>query len=174
MGVAGIVALCAAAVAAVLALVLLAVVLRRGSRIRQELAESRSAAEALQARLAELERARDRAQRAPREVAVPAEFLITDAGVERDGDQAPGTGVPDRLVLSATLGEPLVKAVAFSHGLRRALSAESRNRIRFAMRQEVRRSRRQRRREMKQAWRRMRAEGRDPGDPAGARARDIA
>jgi len=73
----------------------------------------------------------------------PAEFVITHVGEPED----PGAqlAVSDRLVLSATLGEPLVKAAAFSHGVRRALSAESRNRIWFEMRREVRASRRRRR-----------------------------
>jgi hypothetical protein len=74
----------------------------------------------------------------------------------------PGSGGPDlerprpvadQLVLSATLGEPLLRAAAFGHGVRRALSAESRNRIRFEVRREVRRSRKQRRRDMKAAYR---------------------
>ncbi len=43
--------------------------------------------------------------------------MITDAG---EPEAEPN--VPDRVVLSATLGEPLVKVVAFGHGLRRALS----------------------------------------------------
>ena len=85
----------------------------------------------------------------PRETQTVAEFLITDAGTEQAGEFAP---VDDRLVLSATLGEPLVRAAAFGHGLRRALSPRALNRIRFEMRREVRRSRRQRRREMRQAW----------------------
>jgi hypothetical protein len=166
MGVVGIAALCAAAVAVALAGALLVVVLRHQSRIRQELERSRSEAQLLRARLAELERAREAAERAPRRLAVPAEFLITDAGVEAAPTDEAGPGVPDRVVLSATLGEPLVKAVALAHGVRRALAPESRNRIRFAMRQEVRRSRRQRRREMKEAWRRMRAAERASGDAA--------
>jgi hypothetical protein len=89
-----------------------------------------------------------------------AEFVITDAGEARpDVDDRP---VSDRIVLSATLGEPLVKAAAFTFGVRRALSAESRNRIRFAMRREVRRARKQRKQEMRAAWRRMRAEETSP------------
>jgi hypothetical protein len=93
-------------------------------------------------------------------VAEVAEFVITDAGQDRpDVDERP---VSDRVVLSATLGEPLVKAAAFTFGMRRALSAESRNRIRFAMRREVRRSRKQRKQEMRAAWRRMRAEETSP------------
>ena len=82
-------------------------------------------------------------------------YLITDAGLEK-----PEPNVPDRLVLSATLGEPLVKVVALGHGLARALSPESRNRIGFEMRREVRRARKQRRRETKEAWRQQRADAR--------------
>jgi hypothetical protein len=85
----------------------------------------------------------------------PQSYLITDAGLER-----PEPNVPDRLVLSATFGEPLVKVVALGHGLARALSPESRNNIRFEMRREVRRARKQRRRETKEAWRQRRGEER--------------
>ena len=74
--------------------------------------------------------------------------------------------MPDRVVLSATVGEPLVKVVSFGHGLRRALSPESRNRIWFEVRREVRRARKQRRREMKEAWRRMQAEERPRRAPS--------
>jgi len=89
----------------------------------------------------------------------PAEFVITHVG-EPDLDPAgsvEGVAVPDRLVLTATLGEPLVKVAAFSHGVRRALSAESRNRIWFEMRREVRASRRQRRQLRKRLEREYRA-----------------
>jgi hypothetical protein len=97
---------------------------------------------------------------APAPVPAMAEFVITDAGRSTpDADERP---VSDRIVLSATLGEPLVKAAAFTFGVRRALSPESRNRIRFAMRREVRRSRKQRKQEMRAAWRRMRAEETSP------------
>jgi hypothetical protein len=89
-----------------------------------------------------------------------AEFVITHVGEPDDSasDQAAdGTRVPDRLVLSATLGEPLVKVAAFSHGVRRALSAESRNRIWFEMRRETRASRRRRRQLRKRLEREYRA-----------------
>ncbi len=76
-----------------------------------------------------------------------AAYLITDAG-----DRTPAPMLDDRLVLSAAVGEPLVRAVALTHGVRRALAAESRHRIRFAMRQESRRARKQRRREMREVW----------------------
>jgi hypothetical protein len=84
-----------------------------------------------------------------------AEFVITRAG-EPDPD-VPAVQVPDRLVLSATLGEPLVKVAALSHGVRRALRAESRNRIWFEMRREVRAARKRRRRLVKDYLRETRA-----------------
>lgn len=93
---------------------------------------------------------------APREPQ-QAEFVITRAGEPEATEQVE---VPDRLVLSATLGEPLVKVVAFSHGVRRALSPEVRNRIRFEMRREVRASRRRRRQLRKRLEREHRAHGR--------------
>jgi hypothetical protein len=73
---------------------------------------------------------------------VVAEFLITDIGTEaREGAEE----VSSRLVLSATVGEPLVKLAAFAYGVRRALTPENRNRIRFEMRREIRRARKARR-----------------------------
>jgi hypothetical protein len=93
-----------------------------------------------------------------------APFVITHVG-EDDSEQAlDALPVPDRLVLSATLGEPLVKVAAFSHGLRRALSAESRNRIWFEMRREVRASRRRRRQLRKRLEREYRAHLRSAED----------
>lgn len=83
-----------------------------------------------------------------RETPAVAEFLITDIGTETAAEPR----IDDRIVLTATLGEPLVRAAAFAHGLRRALSPRSLNRIRYEIRREVRRSRRQRRRDMRQAW----------------------
>jgi hypothetical protein len=93
-----------------------------------------------------------------------ADFVITHVGEPGEdpagATQEPpdGLAVPDRLVLSATLGEPLVKAAAFTHGVRRALSAEARNRIWFEMRREVRASRRRRRQLRKRLEREYRAQ----------------
>jgi hypothetical protein len=78
------------------------------------------------------------------------EYVITTAGdpvADARGLQA----VPERAVLSVTLGEPLVKLAAFGYGVRRALSAESRNRIAFEMRREVKRARKERRRAARRA-----------------------
>jgi len=133
--------------AAVLVLLVLLVVVvsvtvarRRRSRsdLEGRLLAAQQEADDLRRRLDELSRP------APVE---PADFVITRVGDDGPGPAAAddAVAVPDRLVLSATLGEPVVKVAAFAHGVRRALSAESRNRIWFEMRREVRASRRRRR-----------------------------
>lgn len=127
---------------------------RERRRTRTLLRRTEAETDALRARLDELT-AMVTARQAPR-APVPAEFVITDAGEPR-AEPAP---VADRLVLSATLGEPLVKAAALSHGLRRALSARSRNRIWFEVRREVRRARKQRRRDLRDALRQAQADQR--------------
>jgi hypothetical protein len=146
-----------AGVAATLAAVAVVLIRRRRSdedleamlvAARQETAELRHRVEELT----------ERTERAARVDPHQAEFVIThvgepDAAVDR-------VVVPDRVVLSATLGEPLVKVAAFSHGVRRALSAESRNRIWFEMRREVRAARRRRRRLVKDYLRETRARDR--------------
>jgi hypothetical protein len=59
-------------------------------------------------------------------------------------------------VASVTLARPLIKATAFSHGVRHALHEEQRMRISYAMRKELRRQRKMRRRRRAQ---RSRSEG---------------
>ena len=51
------------------------------------------------------------------------------------------------------LRETVVQGASLFHGLRRALAPETRNRIRFEMKREVKRSRKQRKADMKQARR---------------------
>ena len=137
------------AVLAVAVAVALAVLLRREHRRTAEvLAAGRAEADALRARVDEL--AARMSTAAP--AVAPAQFLITDIDQPR-----PEPTVSDRVVLSATLGEPLVRTAAFAHGVRRALSARSRNRIWFEMRREVRASRKRRRREVRDHLRRTRA-----------------
>jgi hypothetical protein len=91
-----------------------------------------------------------------------ATYLITDA--PRPGRLAvpvdEQVAVPDRLVLSATLGAPLVKIAAFGHGVRRAMTPENRNRIWFEMRREVRAARKRRKQLLKQYQREVRADDR--------------
>lgn len=115
------------------------------------LVQGRRARAAEQAARADVEGLRERleglaaelaASRAATGAVPPAtEFVITTAG-----EPQRAATVPDRAALSLTVGEPLVKAAAFGHALRRALSAETRNRIAFEMRREVKRARKARRR----------------------------
>jgi hypothetical protein len=51
------------------------------------------------------------------------------------------------------LRETVVKAASLAHGVRRGLAPATRNRIRFEMKQEVRRARKQRRADLKAAQR---------------------
>jgi len=69
-----------------------------------------------------------------------------------------------------------VKAAGWTHGLRRALAPETRNRIRFEVRQETRRAGRERRAEMKQALREFRARERAAvrDDRQGSLGEDVA
>ncbi len=148
--------LAAGAVVALLLLGLLVVLLRSRAETRRRLAAAQDETAALRHRLDELAARLEQ----PAPVAAPAAsdtaYVITDAGTT-----SVEPVVTDRLLLgptvSATVGEPLVKALALGHGVRRALSAESRHKIRFEMRRESRRTRKGRRREMKDAWRRERA-----------------
>jgi len=139
-------------------------VLSSRRRLRRALDASRAEVDAIGSRVDELSQMVAKGQAAR---AVPqSERLITDAGVSADAigaasvDACPSQA-SGRAVLSVTLGEPLVKAVAFVYGVRRALSPESRNRILFEMRREVKRSRKQRRRDMKGAHRAAQAAGRE-------------
>lgn len=136
--------------------VLLVVLLASRRRTARELAASRADVDELRARVDALAQQLESAESsAAAPVVPPREYLITTAGLSADppGEAAGRVAAPTRAVLSVTIGEPLLKAVAFGYGVRRALSAESRNRIGFEMRREVRRSRKQRRRDAKEALR---------------------
>ncbi len=94
-------------------------------------------------------------------------YVITgmDAAVRERSDAAPpapvapalARTVDGRLFADIVARETVVKAASLTHGLRRALSPASRNRIRFEVRQETRRAGRDRRAETKQALREFRA-----------------
>jgi len=159
----GLVNLTAGAVLVLLLLATVLVLLLRGrAESRRELAAARAETDQLRTRLDALSQRLEEATSAlvTREVAT---YVITDAG---NAEATPN--VADGVVLTAALGEPLVKVVAFGHGLRRAASAESRNRIWFEMRREVSASRKRRRREIKEHLRRARAADRGEGETEAA------
>jgi hypothetical protein len=166
--------LAAAVAAAVLALVVLLAVLvsaRRGRRRTEAaLAASRAEIAALEGRLDALvaQHASPAAPPAPRHRAGEPEFVITTAGDVRERDASPAPAPPQvdaRQFASVAVGESLVRLVSLGYGVRRALSAENRNRIAFEMRRERLRSRKDRRRELRDLRRRLREE---PGADAGA------
>lgn len=136
-----------AALLLALASVLVAVVVS-GRRSHQALISSRAEIETLHARVSALseEVAAARVAAAAAPPRPDAERLITTAGGSTNA-------MSDRVVLSAAVGEPLVKLAAFGYGVRRALAPHTRNRIAFEMRREVKRARKQRKRELRQPYR---------------------
>lgn len=84
---------------------------------------------------------------APAQTRAPDE-AARDEVVIRPTTLGPAEVEPDpgvARVASVTLSAPLIKVAAFSHGVRRALDEESRMRVAYAFRKELRRQRRVRR-----------------------------
>ena len=138
---------------AALCLVLLAVAVRGRRSWARERDAVRAEVADLVARLEELER-----DRRPAVAATEAEFVITGLGSEPPGPEpapapAPAAPIDGAAFADTVLRETVVKAASLAHGLRRGLAPATRNRIRFEMKQEVRRARRQRRADLKQAQR---------------------
>jgi len=114
------------------------------------LAAAASDADALREQLAGLElkmRAQTTAvetrERVPVAVVDDREYLITDLGKDR-GPRVPARVVPAPQFADILLRESVIKTAALAAGLRRALTPEVRNRIRFEMKREVKRSRKER------------------------------
>ena len=139
------------ACAALLVLVLIGY-LMTVRRARRELAETRREAAELRSRIDGLTEQMAE-QLAVHQVAPdPAEYVITAIGSEPDPELVPER-IDGRLFADIVLREAVVRAASLAHGVRRALAPETRNRIRFEMRREVKRSRRQRRADLKAARR---------------------
>jgi len=133
------------AVALVL-LVACALLWRNDRRLNARLAD-------LEATLAEQSSSTPHAAAAP-VTAQPAAYVITamdEAAAEPT--QAVPARIDGTLFADIVARETVIKAAALAHGLRRGLSAETRNRIRFEMKREVKRSRKQRRADLKAALR---------------------
>ena len=115
---------------------------RSGARVDQ--------ASALRERLDRLEQER-RTPTAP-ERTDPHEYRITGLGEPEPDDAAPAQ-VERAVFADLLLRESVIRLGSLGHGVRRAMSAESRNRIRFEMKREVKRARKQRRAEQREAYR---------------------
>ncbi len=169
--------LAVAVVAVVLAATATLVVAGARRRLERELATSRT----------DVDRLREQVQKLTQRIDAPGppsgrspgadergesrEFVITSLPDGSIGEVA----VPDAPRVDAgrfaslAVSESVVRLVSLGHGVRRALSPESRNRIRFEMRQEVKRARRRRRRDLKAAKRHLRAQ-QPGGEPADLRS----
>jgi hypothetical protein len=80
--------------------------------------------------------------------------VITRVGEpELEEPAEPVATVPAPVFADLVLKETVVQTASLFLGLRRALAPETRNRIRFQMRQEVKRSRKQRRAELREVRR---------------------
>jgi hypothetical protein len=88
-------------------------------------------------------------------LAAPVEFVITDLGQEQPPPEPVRLDGP--AFADLVVKEAVVKAASLAHGVRRGLAPATRNRIRFEMKQEVRRARKQRRADLKAAQRDLRA-----------------
>ena len=151
----------AVGICAVLVVGLAVVLWRVRARTARELERAQAEAAALRARMQELEARLTRVARtAPPDT---PDYVITHLGEEiraprHSAEQSPAVGqleprVDSALFVDLVLREAVVKAASLAHGLRLALAPAARNRIRFEMRQEVKRARKHRRAELKEARR---------------------
>jgi hypothetical protein len=139
-------------VLALLALILAIALARTRSRTRRELDASHAETARLQAQIDAIERRL--AAPAVREHAVE-EYTITGLGTRlgtHDPDEPP-PAIDRALFADLVLRETVVRAASVAHGVRRALAPETRNRIRFEVRREIRRSRKQRKADLREARR---------------------
>jgi hypothetical protein len=137
----------AAGLLALLALGLAVTLLRARSATVRELAAARAETAALRERLARLEH-----DRRPPVAAGDQALVITRLG-EDEPETAPVPTVEGRLFADLVLRETVVQAASLAHGVRRALAPETRHRIRFAMRQELKLARKQRKADLRAAKR---------------------
>lgn len=134
---------------------LLVALARLRVRTDREMASAHEETTALRERLDRLE--------AVHRPATPAPSAVTEYRITGLGEPEPDEPVRlERAVFAdLVLRESVIRLGSLGHGVRRALSAESRNRIRFEMKREVKRARKQRRAEQREAYRDWQARQRD-------------
>lgn len=148
---------------ATLTVILVVVLVRMRARTARELAQARAATSALRDSVDEIQRSLAARPPAPAPPADRAEHVITSVGdgsFDGDAGVSHGERIDGRLFADLVLRESLVKAASLAHGVRCALAPQTRNRIRFEMRREVSRSRKERRAQLKEARRDLRAQER--------------
>jgi hypothetical protein len=138
---------------ALLAIVLVVALLRLRTRTGRALEVAYAETEALRARLDQLEERLATPEPPARpELSGMPEYTITALGRPEEPDPEPPT-IDRALFADLVLRETVVKAGGLVHGVRRALAPETRNRIRFEVRREIRRSRKQRKADLREARR---------------------
>lgn len=126
---------------------------RQQSDSAAELAELRTAIDDVRRELAPPPEPESPHAAAEVEAAADVEHhTITDLGAEQPADLAPAR-IEGRLFADIVVRDVAVKAASLAHGLRHGLSGETRNRIRYQMRLEVKRSRKHRKVELREARR---------------------
>jgi hypothetical protein len=111
------------------------------------------------------------------DAAESAAYVITDLEprhIDRDEHVPVAVPIDGRLFADIVARETVVRAASWTAGLRRALAPETRNRIRFHVRQETRQAGRERRAETKQALREFRARERAAGAHRSGAGEDVA
>lgn len=139
------------------ALLLVAALLRLRARTRADLAAAREEAAALRERLDRLEAEGSRPE--PQVRVEEREYTITHVG-KQPAEVEPAS-LERAVFADLLLRESVIRLGSLTHGVRRALSAESRHRIRFEMKREVKRARKQRRVEQREAYREWQQRQRD-------------
>ncbi len=147
-----------AGVALVVALGLLVALARLRARTSREIGSAQDEAVALRERLDRLEQ--ERRTPTPPERTDLQEYRITGLGGP-EPDDAPPARLERAVFADLLLRESVIRLGSLGHGVRRAMSAESRNRIRFEMKREVKRARKLRRAEQREAYRDWQARRRD-------------
>jgi hypothetical protein len=134
---------------AVLCLALLVTVVRarRSGALAARLAQAELSD--LRARIHALEDTHETTSR----VSAPVEYVITGLGDDTASEGAAPARVDGAMFADTVLRETVVRAASLASGVRRGLAPATRNRIRFEMKQEVRRSRKQRRADLRTAQR---------------------
>lgn len=139
---------------ALVALVSVVALARLRRRTAQELANARVEAAGLRERLDRLEQERI-VQRTP--VLEEQEYRIS-----RVGEPTEEPAELERAVFADhLLRESVIRVGSLAHGVRRALGAETRHRVRFEMKREVKRARKQRKAEQRLAHREWQARQRE-------------
>ena len=156
----------ATAVALVLLLVLALIGLRWRARTTRLLTQRAAESAALRSQVEGIERRLGGAR--PVQARDGRDYVVTVLGHEHDHVPVsePAPVVAPAVFADIVLRETVVQSASLLHGLRRALSPEVRNRIRFEMGREVKRSRKERRAESREALRQWQAHQRraHPGE----------